>query len=401
MLFKYKVIDSEGLQKNGEIDAINVDVAISSLQRRGFVVVSVDNATKVPFFEKKISFFDKVSNKDVVILSRQIATLFDAQVSALKIFNLLAVETENPVLRAKLAEISSDLKAGNSVSKSMEKHPDVFSDFYINMVRSGEESGKLEQTFLYLADYLDRSYELTSKAKNALVYPIFIVFTFVAVMVLMLTTVIPRISSIIAESGQTMPFYTRAVISISNLLINYGVFLIILLIVGGFFIWKYARTEAGKLYFSRLKISIPFIGTLYRKLYLSRISDNMHTMLASGISMVRSIEVTGSVVGNKVYEDIIKEATESIKAGKSVSEAFSKNEEIPNIMVQMMRVGEETGELGNILKTLSNFYRREVVNAVDTLVSLIEPVMIVMLAVGVGLLLASVLIPIYNISAGV
>lgn len=401
MLFKYKVIDSEGLQKNGEIDAINVDVAISSLQRRGFVVVSVDNATKVPFFEKKISFFDKVSNKDVVILSRQIATLFDAQVSALKIFNLLAVETENPVLRAKLAEISSDLKAGNSVSKSMEKHPDVFSDFYINMVRSGEESGKLEQTFLYLADYLDRSYELTSKAKNALAYPIFIVFTFVAVMVLMLTTVIPKISSIIAESGQIMPFYTRVVITISNLLINYGIFLIILLIIGGFFVWKYTKTEAGKLYFSRLKISIPFIGTLYRKLYLSRISDNMHTMLASGISMVRSIEVTGSVVGNKVYEDIIKEAAESIKAGKSVSESFSKNEEIPNIMVQMMRVGEETGELGNILKTLSNFYRREVVNAVDTLVSLIEPVMIVMLAVGVGLLLASVLIPIYNISAGV
>lgn len=124
-------------------------------------------------------------------------------------------------------------------------------------------------------------------------------------------------------------------------------------------------------------------------------------MLASGISMVRSIEVTGTVVGNKVYENIIKEAVESIKAGKSVSESFSKHEEIPNIMVQMMKVGEETGELGSILKTLSNFYRREVVNAVDTLVSLIEPVMIVLLAVGVGLLLASVLIPIYNISAGV
>ncbi|MBU3968642.1 type II secretion system F family protein [Patescibacteria group bacterium] len=401
MLFKYKVIDAEGLQKSGEIDAINVDVAINSLQRRGFVVVSVDSASKVPFFEKKISFFDKVSNKDVVILSRQIATLFDAQVSALKIFNLLAVETENPVLRSKLAEISSDLKAGNSVSKSMGKHTDVFSDFYINMVRSGEESGKLEQTFLYLADYLDRSYELTSKAKNALVYPIFIIFTFVSVMILMLTTVIPRISSIIAESGQTMPFYTRAVVGISDLLVNYGVFLIILLIIGAFFLWKYAKTEAGKLYLSRLKISIPFIGGLYRKLYLSRISDNMHTMLASGISMVRSIEVTGTVVGNKVYENIIKEAAESIKAGKSVSESFSKHEEIPSIMVQMMKVGEETGELGSILKTLSNFYRREVINAVDTLVSLIEPVMIVILAVGVGLLLASVLIPIYNISAGV
>jgi len=401
MLFKYKVIDADGLSKGGEIDAINVDVAISSLQRRGLVVISVENAEKVSFFEKKISLFDKVSNKDIVILSRQISTLFEAQVSALKIFNLLAAEVENPALRNKLADISSDLKAGNSVSKSMEKHPDIFSDFYINMVRSGEESGKLEQTFSYLADYLDRSYELASKAKNALVYPAFIIFTFMAVMVLMLTTVIPRISSIITESGQVMPIYTKVVIAISDLLINYGIFLLILLIIGGFFFWKYIKTESGKLYVSRLKITIPFVGNLYRKLYLSRISDNMHTMLVSGISMVRAIEVTASVVGNKVYEDIVKQASISIKAGKSVSESFSKNDEIPNIMVQMMRVGEETGELGNILKTLSNFYRREVTNAVDTLVSLIEPIMIVLLAVGVGLLLASVLIPIYNISAGV
>lgn len=401
MLFKYKVLDKDGVQKTGEIDAINTDVAITSLQRRGFVVVSVEDAEDVPFFEKKISFFDKVSNKDVVILSRQIATLFDAQVSALKIFTLLASETENKVLRDKLAEISSDLKAGNSVSKSMEKHPDVFSDFYINMVRSGEESGKLEETFSYLADYLDRSYELASKAKNALVYPAFIVFTFVTVMVLMLTTVIPRISSIIAESGQKMPVYTRVVVGISNFLVNYGIFFLILLVVGAFFFWKYSKTEGGKLYVSKLKISIPFVGSLYKKLYLSRIADNMHTMLVSGISMVRAIEVTASVVGNKVYENIVKNAAESIKAGKPVSESFSKNEEIPNIMVQMMRVGEETGELGSILKTLSNFYRREVTNAVDTLVSLIEPIMIVLLAVGVGLLLASVLIPIYNISAGV
>ncbi|MFA5838900.1 MAG: type II secretion system F family protein [Candidatus Paceibacterota bacterium] len=401
MLFKYKVLDKEGVQKTGEIDAINTDVAITSLQRRGFVVVSVEDAEDLPFFEKKISFFDKVSNKDVVILSRQIATLFDAQVSALKIFTLLASETENKVLRDKLAQISSDLKAGNSVSKSMEKHPDVFSDFYINMVRSGEESGKLEETFSYLADYLDRSYELASKAKNALVYPAFIVFTFVTVMVLMLTTVIPRISSIITESGQKMPVYTRVVVGISNFLVDYGIFFLILLIVGAFFFWKYTKTEGGKLYVSKLKISIPFVGSLYKKLYLSRIADNMHTMLISGISMVRAIEVTASVVGNKVYENIIKNAAEKIKAGKPVSESFSNNEEIPNIMVQMMRVGEETGELGSILKTLSNFYRREVTNAVDTLVSLIEPIMIVLLAVGVGLLLASVLIPIYNISAGV
>lgn len=173
------------------------------------------------------------------------------------------------------------------------------------------------------------------------------------------------------------------------------------MIIGGYFAIRFARSKTGKDFFARIKISIPFVGTLYRRLYLSRLADNMNTMLLSGIPVLRAIEVTADVVDNEVYKNILLEAAESVRGGKTVSESLGQFDEIPGIMIQMMKVGEETGQLGNILKTLSDFYRREVINAVDTLVDLIEPAMIVMLGLGVGLLLASVLIPIYNVSAGV
>jgi type IV pilus assembly protein PilC len=401
MLFKYEAIDNEGNETAGSIEAVSEDVAIRSLQRRGLVISSIKKAGDVPLLQKNIGFFERVSSKDIVIFSRQISTLFEAQVSALRVFRLLATETENPVLRRTLDEVAQDLQGGSSISKALAKHPDVFSVFYVNMVSAGEESGKLDETFLYLADYLDRSYEVTSKARNALIYPAFVITTFIAVMILMLTTVIPRLGSILEESGDVIPTYTKVVIAISDFFVNYGVFLLVIFIFGGFLLWRFNRSEAGKLSLARFKISLPYLGGLYRKLYLSRIADNMNTMLQSGISMVRAIEITASVVDNRVYEKILNDALVAIKAGGTVADSLSDNDEIPNIMIQMIRVGEESGELGNILKTLALFYRREVSNAVDTLVDLIEPAMIVLLGAGVGILLASVLIPIYNISAGI
>jgi type IV pilus assembly protein PilC len=172
-------------------------------------------------------------------------------------------------------------------------------------------------------------------------------------------------------------------------------------IVAGFFFYRFLQTPVGKLSLDDAKLKIPFVKNLYQKLYLSRISDNMNTMLVSGISMIRALELTAGVVDNKVYKKVLDDATEAVKGGKSVSEALSEKKIIPGIMIQMIKVGEESGELGKILKTLSAFYSREVVNAVDTLVDMIEPAMIVLLGLGVGFLLASVLIPIYNISSNI
>jgi len=336
----------------------------------------------------------------MVVLSRQLATLFESQVSALRVFRLVAEGNDQPLIRNTLHEVADDLQAGSTISGALAKHPKVFTNFYVSMVKAGEESGKLDEVFLFLADSLDRTYEVTSKARNALIYPAFVIVVFFAVMILMFTMVIPKISGILVDSGQEIPIYTKVVLAISSLLVNYFWILAIVLVVGGYAFVRYVRTDDGELQFERFKLSMPYLGGLYRKLFLSRISDNMNTMLSSGIPMIRTLEITADVVGGRIYRDILLNAVEMVKGGASVSDTFSRYEEMPNIFIQMVRVGEETGQLGNILKTLAKFYQREVINAVDTMVDLIEPVMIVMLGVGVGVLLASVLVPIYNIAQG-
>src|SRR3989344_682335 len=401
MLFKYKAIDVEGVNKEGEIDAPNHDLAISGLQHRGFIVISIkDEGEKKSIFSR--SLFERVSMKDVVLLSRQIATLFDAQVSALKAFRMLAVNSENKLLSRKLTQVCDDLQAGVSISGSLAKHPEIFSDFYVNMVKVGEETGKLNQVFLYLAEYLDRQYSLTTKTRNALIYPIFVVITFIVVMSLMFVVVIPKLSAIILDSGQAVPFYTTIVIFISNLFVNYGVIILIFLVLLGIWVWRLSGTEKGKVYLDGLRLSFPAIGNLYRKLYLSRISDNLNTMLSSGVPIIRAIDITAGVVNSRIYKGVLLEVADGVKSGLALSAALEKHrEEIPNLMVQMVKVGEETGSLGNILKPLTDFYRREVDGAVDTLVGLIEPVMIVVLGLGVGVLLVSVLMPIYNLAGSI
>lgn len=399
MLFNYQALDNQGQNLNGSIDAISIDVAINSLQRRGFVISSITPVSSGSVFDKKLNFLNGIKSKDIVLLSRQMSTLFQAQVSALRIFRLLSAEADKPLLREKLLEVADDLQGGSSISKALSKHPEAFSDFYVNMVRAGEESGKLDETFGYLADYLERSYEIVSKARNALIYPAFVLFAFVVVMVLMMVIVIPNLSAILLESGQEMPVYTKIVIATSDFFVHYGIFLAVAFIVGFFFLIRWARTARGRFIVDRFKLTAPFFGKLYTKLYLSRIADNMNTLLMSAIPIVKTLEITAAVVENAVYQAILNDSIESIKSGSSVSEALGRHPEIPGIMVQMMRVGEETGELGDILKTLAKFYAREVNNAVDTLVSLIEPAMVILLGLGVGFLLASILIPIYNISA--
>lgn len=377
------------------------DLAITAVQRRGLIISSIKeegvNKGIMGFFHTE----GNVKMSDVVIMSRQIATLFEAQVSALKAFNLIATNTESKPLVKVLGNVSEDIKSGVSISMALSKYPAVFSDFYVNMVKAGEESGKLTQTFSYLADYLDRQYQLTSKTKNALVYPGFVVGVFFLVMIAMFTFIVPKLESIIKESTQALPLSTQIVFAVSGLFVHYGIFLLIIAFVFVIFMIRYANTEKGKAYLDHIKITMPIFKNIYNKLYLSRIADNMDTMLSSGIPIVRSIELTAAVVGNRVYEDILKDVTEQVKSGSSLSDAFSKYPLIPPIMTGMIRVGEETGALGNILKTLGHFYNRAVNDAVDMLVSLIEPVMIVFLGIGVGILLASVLMPIYNITSSI
>lgn len=401
MLFKYKALDNTGKEQEGTIKTVNEDAAIAALQRTGLVITDIESADKKGLLNQDIELFEHVSAKELVILTRQLATLFRAQVSALRIFKLLGAESSNKLIKKSLTKVSEDIQAGLPISKALAKHPKLFSPFYCNMVLAGEEMGRLEQTLNNLADHIDRSYAITSKARHALVYPAFIIFTFIVVMVLMLVYVIPKLTTIIESSTAEIPIYTKIVMATSDIFISYGLLIFITLaglVVGA---WQYAKTTQGRRYFDRLKLNIPLIGGLYEKLFLARLADNLGTMLTSDIAMVQAIEITSAVVENVHYEEILLQSREAIKNGASISKSFSGHPEIPTIMVQMLRVGEETGELSNILETLAKFYSREVENTVDTLVGMLEPIMIILLAGGVGVLVASVIMPIYGITAAI
>lgn len=402
MLFNYEAITNTGERKKGSVDAASRDLAISAIQERGYIISSIREGDKKKG-EINISFFESKSipMKDIVVMSRQMSTLFESQISALRAFNLLSENTANKKLAKILNDVAEDIKGGVYISIALSKYPEAFSDFYVNMIKSGEESGKLTQSFSYLADYLDRQYQLTSKTKNALIYPGFVIGVFFVVIVMMFTFIVPKLATIIKESNVEVPISTTIIMAISDLFVKYWMFLLVAVLALVIYVISFSRTITGKMYFDKMKITLPIFKNIYSKLYLSRIADNMDTMLSSSVPVVRSIELTSAVVGNRIYENILKEIAEAVKSGSSLSDAFSKYKEIPSIMSGMIRVGEETGSLGNILKTLGRFYSREVNEAINTMVSLIEPIMIVCLGLGVGVLLSAILMPIYNIAGSV
>jgi type IV pilus assembly protein PilC len=298
-----------------------------------------------------------------------------------------------------MAAILDDVNGGSSLSLAMSRHPKVFSRFYISMVRSGEESGKLQEVFSYLAEYLERSYNLTTKARNALIYPAFVFFSFIGVVTVMLVVVIPKLTSIFDQTGQAVPFYTQVVIAASNFLRSWGWLLLILIIVGVIFLWRYIKTERGALIFDRVRLKIPVLGGIYEKIYLARFADNLASLVVAGLPILRALQITSEVVGNRVYEAAILAAAESVKGGSTIAESFESSHVLPALVFQMIRIGEESGKLDQILASIARFYQREVDNLLDNLVALIEPILIIFLGIAVGGLVASILVPLYNLSS--
>lgn len=400
MIFHYTAINQEGTKTEAEIEASSQDVAIVLLQKRGLSVVTIQDKSEDA--NLTFSFFKaKIKPKDVVIFSRQIATLFEAGVSALKAFRLLAAENDNKELQRQLTGVADDIESGVSLSDALSKRPDLFSPFYVNMVKAGEESGKLNESFLYLADYLDRDYELRQKVKKALTYPMFVVGTFIVIMVGMFVFVIPKMAAMFADQGAELPMITKIVLGTSEIFVKYWLIVFPVMIIGGWLFYRWMQTEEGQRKVDEIKTKTPVFKNLYQRIFLTRLADNMHTMLSSGVPIVRSIDITSAVVDNVVYKELLKRVSAKVQSGVAFSKALYEEPLVPNILVQMVRIGEETGELGYILKNLATFYKRELDTAIDNVIGLIEPAMIVGLGLGVGVLVSSVLLPMYSLSASI
>lgn len=394
--FEYTARQQDGETRSGVIEATSQEAALDALHNNALIIISIHE--KAQSFLSQMSIFGgRISQKDIVIFSRQLATLFEAQIPVVQAFKTLVSEAEKPNLKRVTSQILDDITGGMALSQAISKHPVAFSDFYVNLVRSGEESGKLQDVFSYLADYLERSYYITMKARNAMIYPAFILVAFVGVLILMMVVVIPRLAAILEETGQTLPFYTQAILGLSLFLRKWGIFLAFFALIGAFFGWRWSLSRDGKAFFHRLQISVPIIGSLYRKLYMARLTDNLRTLITGGIPILRALSITGDVVGNVIYKKALDDALEAVKGGNTISSAFERTPEIPSLVTQMIRIGEVSGRLDFILSSVARFYQKEVDSAVENLVALIEPALIIFLGGAVAILVGSIMVPLYNL----
>ena len=397
MKFNYVARNSAAEVETGQISASSQAEAIENLHGRNLVVLSCRPVISMPFWLKDIKI-KSVKQKELVVFSRQLSALFSAKVPLVTALRALARQQQNYYFKEIIFEIANDVEAGFILSKSLSKHPKEFSAFYINLVKSGEVSGNLESVLIYLADHLEKQYYLATRVRNAMIYPAFVFLGFLVVAVLMLILVIPNLTSILEETGQQLPLTTRMIIGLSNLLASWGWLIFLVLAGAGIFAWRYVKTPQGRRILDVIKLKMPLFGDIFRKVYIARFTENFSTLLHGGVPVLQALQVAGDVVGNVVFSEIILEAKEGVRVGNTISSVLESSSEIPPMVSQMIATGEKIGQLEFVLEKVATFYKQEVDDVVNTISVLIEPILIVVLGIGVAILLVAILMPIYNLA---
>ena len=401
MKFNYQGRNKNGETKNGVVEASSKEAAFELLKSSGLYVLVLEEES-TPVYAKRISFFDRVSNKDLVAFTRQLAIMLKSRVPVVETLQTLARQMPNKSFSEKILRIADELEGGNALSSALSFYPDLFSSFYINMVKAGEASGKMTDVFVYLADYLEREYAFRSKLTSALIYPAFIVVVFLIVASIIVSFVIPQLMSVITESsqsGQQLPWITQIVVGFAGFLSAWWWPLLGVIVLLGIGIFYYARTAEGKLFFDKYLLAVPLLGGFLKKFYLTRFALNLSTLISGGLPIIQALEITGEVVGNDIYKQIILDTKEGVKGGETISQVLERNSDyVSPLFYQMVVVGEKTGNLDSSLENVITFYQAEVDRGLDSFVKLLEPVLIIFLAVIVGGLMAAVLLPIYTMN---
>ncbi len=397
MRFNYKSRTSEGEIQAGTVEASTHQAALDILRRRHLVVTSLESA-KRPFYAKKIKFFERITTKDIVIFSRQLAVLFNSEIPLVEALRTLAEQTKNRAFEIKIFGIAEDVDGGMLFSNSLARYPKIFNKFYINMIKSGEVAGNLSEVLEYLADHTEREFNLNAKIKGAMIYPSFIIGMLILVGIIMLLFVVPNLVEIFEESGVKLPWTTKTLIFTSDFVCSW--WWLLLLVIGGLIggiIW-YKKTPEGKDIWDRIVLELPILGNIAQKMYLSRFSENLATLIKAGIPITQALEITAGIIGNNIYQKIVLKARVAVRRGETISSVLAKEIDIPPVVTQMTAVGEKSGKLDSILLNLAKFYQEEVDRIVNNLVDIIQPVLIVILGIFVGLFVASILLPIYNLA---
>ncbi len=352
--------------------------------------------------ENKIIKFNSILNrvkiKDIVIFSRQFSVMTSANVTVVQALKILIEQTSNVKLKIIISEIAFEVDAGSRLSDALAKRPGIFSDFYVSVIRSGETSGRLDESLTYLANEMEKDYDMISKVRGAMIYPAFVLSGLLAVGIVMMVFVIPKLTSVLTESGTELPMATKILIGTSDFMSGYW-WLIILIIVGivsG--VYYYNKTAKGSYLIDVIKLRVPIFGKLFQRIYLVRFTRSLNTLIVGGVTITEGLKISAEVVNNKVYRKLINETVKVVEDGNSISSVFIKSDEIPKMVSQMMSIGEQTGKLDLVLERISEFYSREVDNIIANLMALMEPVIMLLMGVAVAIMVAAVILPMYNMA---
>lgn len=400
MKFNYQARTKTGEIQTGIVEASSKEAAINLLKSHQLFVTLLEEVSP-PFYAKPIKFFEKVSKKEVVAFSRQLAIMFKSEIPLVEIFYTLVKQTENPTFREKIMEMIDKIEGGTSLSKTFSLYPEIFSPFYVSVVKSGEVSGKLSEVFSYLADHLEREYNFNAKILGAMIYPLFLSGVFFLVLIAMVFFVMPQLIQIFSQGGQELPLMTKILIGASIFLRKWLLWIILFLFFLAGFLFYWTKTKEGKSFWDRNLLKLPLIGDFLKKIYLSRFALNLSTLISGGLPIVQALEITAEVVGNEVYKKIILETSEMVKKGETLSTFLqSYPKEITPLFLQMLVVGEKTGRLDSTLLNIFNFYQKEVDRSLDNFIRLLEPILILFFGIVVGSLMMAIIVPLYQAMSG-
>ncbi|MDP3836746.1 MAG: type II secretion system F family protein [bacterium] len=398
-IYKYKARNNTTGRTKSELTVgVSESEVANRLRRRDFTLVALTDESNS--LDAKIHLvLNPIKVKDLVIFSRQFAVMISANMPVVESLLILIDQTNNFSLKNLVAEIAFDVDSGALLSDAFGKHPKTFSEFFVNIIKSGETSGKLDEVLTYLADEMEKSYDMNAKIKGAMIYPSFILVGLTGVGVVLMVYVIPNLTAILTETGMKLPLATRIIIGMSSFLQNYLI-LIVLFLAGLFMALRYyLKTEMGRYQLDLFKLRLPVFGRLFKYIYLMRFTRSLSTLLKGGVTITRSLEITAKVVGNVIYRDLILQTLESINDGNPFSTVMEASDDVPKMVPQMINIGERSGRIDTVLDKITEFYGRETNAMLANMTALMEPLIMVVMGVGVGIMVAAVLMPMYNMAS--
>ena len=397
-MYEYKVRDRSGALQTGKLEADSPSQVAATLKAKGYAPISITAASGAKLaMNLSIGGGKKITLKDLAVFSRQFATMINAGLSLLRALTILTEQTENKKLAKVLAEVRTEIEAGNSLSAAMAKFPDAFPPLMVNMSRAGEVGGFLDAVMLQIAGNYEAEVRLRGKVKSAMTYPVVVLCIAVVSVIGMLLFIVPTFQSLFAQLGGTLPMPTQVLVMLSAAL-KVGIVPFTICVVVGLSVWKKVkRTTQVRGVVEPLKLKLPVFGELFRKIALTRFSRNLGTMMQSGVPILQSLDIVAETTGNIVLERATRAVQESVRTGESLTKPLSEHPVFPPMVVQMMAVGEETGALDDMLHKIAEFYDQEVESTTESLTALIEPLMIAFLGGIVGSMIVALYMPIFKI----